>query len=259
MLSQTDSPSRLVIGATAFLFDRNAENVGGDALREFSMTETIAARALTLDSGPGSATARLILAHGAGSGMSATILEVVSELLAERGVAVTRFEFQYMAQRRQGGSRRPPPPVEKLAAEFVVCLEEVRAGSARHQRIFIGGKSLGGRVASLIADRAFRDRHIEGLICLGYPFHPVGKPAQLRIAHLTELTCPTLIVQGVRDPFGSRGEVEAMPLSDRIRFHWAADGDHDLGPRGNSGFTRKQNLTAAADAVKSFMASLSDA
>lgn len=220
---------------------------------------TTAARTLYLTTGPETAAARLVLAHGAGTGMTSPFLETVSDLLAERSIAVTRFEFQYMAQRRQGGSRRPPPSVEKLVAEFITHLDELRVGSARTQRIFIGGKSLGGRVASLIADQAFRDRHIAGLICLGYPFHPVGKPAQLRIAHLTALTCPALVIQGVRDPFGSKAEVEAMRLSESITFHWAADGDHDLGPRGNSGFTRKENLTAAADAVKSFVAALLDA
>ena len=93
-------------------------------------------------------------------------------------------------------------------------------------------------------------------MCLGYPFHPPNQPAKLRTAHLEDLTCPTLIVQGERDPFGPRAEVEAMPLSAAIRYHWAGDGDHDLGPRGGSGFTRKGNLADAADAVAAFAKSL---
>ena len=89
-------------------------------------------------------------------------------------------------------------------------------------------------------------------MCLGYPFHPPKKPDQLRTAHLEQLACPALIVQGERDPFGTRAEVEAMRLSPAIRLHWAGDGDHDLGPRGASGFTRKGNLAAAADAMAEF-------
>ena len=120
----------------------------------------------------------------------------------------------------------------------------------------IGGKSLGGRVASLVADELRDEGAIAGLVCLGYPFHPPAKPENLRTAHLETLRCPTLIVQGERDPFGSRAEVESYPLSPAIRFVWAGDGDHDLGPRGGSGFTRKGNLALAADAVAEFTAVL---
>ncbi len=101
-----------------------------------------------------------------------------------------------------------------------------------------------------------RQGRIVGLACLGYPFHPPKKPEQLRTAHLTALACPALIVQGERDPFGGRAEVEGYGLSPAIRMHWASDGDHDLGPRGASGFTRKGNLAAAADAVVSWCQTL---
>jgi predicted alpha/beta-hydrolase family hydrolase len=90
----------------------------------------------------------------------------------------------------------------------------------------------------------------------GLPLHPPNKPDQLRTAHLEGLSCPTLIIQGERDPFGTRAEVEAMRLSSAIRFHWAGDGGHDLGPRGGSGFTRKGNLAAAADAIAEFAKTL---
>ncbi len=111
---------------------------------------------------------------------------------------------------------------------------------------------MGGRVASLVADELHAAGRIAGLVCLGYPFHPPNKPEQLRTAHLERLACPALIVQGERDPFGGRAEVEGYALSAAIRFHWASDGDHDLGPRGGSGFTRKGNLAAAADAIAAF-------
>jgi predicted alpha/beta-hydrolase family hydrolase len=135
-------------------------------------------------------------------------------------------------------------------------VEEVLRRKPRPARLLIGGKSLGGRVASLIADELYREGEIAGLICLGYPFHPPGQPDQLRTEHLKTLLCPALIVQGERDPFGNRAEVDALTLSKRIAFTWISDGDHDFGPRGRSGFTRTGNLAAAADAVAAFAAKL---
>jgi len=205
-----------------------------------------------LAAGPESAPARLLCAHGAGAGMQTPFLETTSALLAEREVAVFRFEFAYMAARRESGSKRPPPRAEKLVDEYRTAVAALPNGP----RPLIGGKSMGGRVASLIADELFAQGMIAGLVCLGYPFHPPNRPDRLRTAHLEGLKCPALIVQGARDPFGPRHEVEALKLSPAIRFHWAGDGDHDLGPRGNSGFTRKGNLAAAADAIVAFAQSL---
>ncbi len=201
-----------------------------------------------LAAGPAPAPARLLCAHGAGAGMQTPFLEVVSDLLAERSVATFRFEFAYMAARRESGSKKPPPRAEKLLDEYRAAV----AALPRGQRPLIGGKSMGGRVASLLADELFAQGAIAGLVCLGYPFHPPNRPAQLRTAHLEALQCPALIIQGERDPFGSRKEVEALKLSPSIRLHWAGDGDHDLGPRGSSGFTRRGNLSAAADAIVAF-------
>jgi predicted alpha/beta-hydrolase family hydrolase len=110
---------------------------------------------------------------------------------------------------------------------------------------------MGGRVASLMAEALYASEQVAGLVCLGYPFHPPGKPAQLRTAHLGGLTVPALIVQGERDPFGSRAEVEQLALSSAITVHWIADGDHDLKARGRG----PDALAAAADAVASFMSS----
>jgi predicted alpha/beta-hydrolase family hydrolase len=179
-------------------------------------------------------------------------MQAVAALLADRGVTTLRFEFAYMAARRDGGSRRPPPKAERLMDEY----RAVVAGVPQGAPLLIGGKSMGGRVASLVADELDKSGRIAGLVCLGYPFHPPKRPDQLRTAHLVALTCPALIVQGDRDPFGSRDEIEALRLSPAIRFHWAGDGDHDLGPRGSSGFTRKGNLSAAADAIAAFAANL---
>jgi len=132
-------------------------------------------------------------------------------------------------------------------------VRNVCADLRKGQSLAIGGKSLGGRVASMIADDAFAAGQISALVCLGYPFHPPSKPDSLRTAHLTALKCPALIVQGERDPFGTQKEVEEMTLSSTISFCWMGDGDHDFGPRGASGFTRKGNLASAADAVAAFL------
>jgi uncharacterized protein len=206
-----------------------------------------------LENGPENAAHRLIIAHGAGAGITFSFLEEISRLIADHNVAITRFEFAYMAERRDGGSKRPPPKVERLAEEYVSMIDAVTARAPKGQKLFIGGKSMGGRVASMIADEAFGAGKISGLVCLGYPFHPPNQPEKLRTAHLETLTCPALIVQGVRDPFGPRAEVEAFKLSPNIKLHWIGDGDHDFGPRGNSGFTRKGNLTDAANAVAAFL------
>ena len=205
-----------------------------------------------LNVGPADALAHILLAHGAGAAMSSPFLETITRLLTERHLQVSRFEFDYMAARREGGKRRAPPRAELLVPEYKRAVEELRARGASRQKLFIGGKSLGGRVASLAADELYSAGHIDGLLCLGYPFHPPDKPSNLRTAHLEELRCPTLTVQGERDPFGGRAEVESYRLSPAIQFAWAGDGDHDLGPRGGSGFTRASNLALAADAIAAF-------
>jgi len=201
-----------------------------------------------LTTGPPQAAARFLCAHGAGAGMTSPFLEAMAKLLSDRGIATSRFEFAYMAARRQGGGRKPPPRAERLMDEYRAVVAAVPPGAP----LLIGGKSMGGRVASLVADELHAAGRIAGLVCLGYPFHPPQKPEQLRTAHLERLACPALIVQGERDPFGGRAEVEGYGLSPAIRLHWVSDGDHDLGPRGASGFTRKGNLAAAADAVAAF-------
>ncbi|MGQ0456094.1 MAG: alpha/beta family hydrolase [Hyphomicrobium sp.] len=205
-----------------------------------------------LHSGPLESQTRLVLAHGAGAGMDSPFLNAICEGLADRGVAVTRFEFAYMAARRSGGSRRPPPRAEALASEYLHHIGQLAAIQSPRQRLIIGGKSLGGRVASMIADKAFCDGAVQALVCLGYPFHPPKKPDRLRTAHLESLQCPALIVQGERDPFGNCAEISQLNLSSSISLHWARDGDHDLGPRSASGFTRAGNLAAAAAAIAAF-------
>ena len=196
--------------------------------------------------GPADSSRVLVLAHGAGAPMDSGWMNDFAELLAERSVRVARFEFAYMASRRDG-IRRPNPRAEAVLDEYRAVVAQVRAETDTIP--VIGGKSFGGRVASMIADEQSAAGGIRGLVCLGYPFHPMGKPEQLRTAHLAALATPTLICQGERDIMGSRAEVEGYALSPAIRIAWAPDGDHDLKPRKASGHSFAENLAAAADEV----------
>ena len=198
-----------------------------------------------LITGEANAPTTILLAHGAGAPMDSPFMTAFAMLLAERRCRVARFEFVYMAARRTSGGRRPPPRAERLIGE---CEAAVSALGAKG-RLVIGGKSMGGRVASLAAQALSDAGAIAGLLCLGYPFHPAGKPQSLRTAHLETLTTPTLICQGERDALGSRAEVAGYALPAAIRLHWARDGNHDLAPRKASGLTAEENWRAAADAI----------
>ena len=197
--------------------------------------------------GPESAPLTFAFAHGAGAPMDTAFMTTFAEGLAEAGVRVARFEFDYMAGRRHGGKKRPPDRQPKL-------LESWRAVIAAlgPDRLVIGGKSMGGRMASLVAD----ETAVRGLVCLGYPFHPPGKPERLRTEHLADLVTPTLILQGTRDPFGTQEEVPGYNLSANIALHWAPDGNHDLTPRKASGHTQADNWSAAIAAIVAFLQSL---
>jgi predicted alpha/beta-hydrolase family hydrolase len=185
----------------------------------------------------------LVLAHGAGAGMRSPFMEAFAEGLAARGIPVCRFEFPYMRDASASGRRRPPNPEPVLRQ----CWTEViaRMGS---RPLIIGGKSLGGRIASLIADGSAA----AGLVCLGYPFHPPGRPERTRTAHLAKLRTPTLIYQGTRDHFGSFREVGGYDLSPAIAIRWLEDGDHSLAPRKASNRTVENNWREAMDGIADF-------
>lgn len=201
--------------------------------------------------GPDEARTTFLLAHGAGAPMDSASMTPIARALSCEGVRVVRFEFGYMSSRRTSGARKPPPRAEQLIPEYLAAIEKLAANGP----LVIGGKSMGGRVASLIADRLFEAGRIAGLLCLGYPFHPVGKPHQLRTAHLGAIRTPTLIVQGTRDPFGTRDEVAGYALSDRIEILWLEDGDHDLKPRKRvSGFSAADHLKTLGHSVSRWMA-----
>jgi predicted alpha/beta-hydrolase family hydrolase len=202
--------------------------------------------------GPADARWTLILAHGAGQGMDSPFMETVAQTAGRAGLRVVRFDFPYMTRMRLSGRRRPPDREPVLRARWNEAIEHLLADGVASGQLIIGGKSMGGRMASLIAD----EREAAGLICLGYPFHPPGKPDQLRVEHLTDLRTPALICQGTRDPFGNRQEVGGYPLSQGIRLAWIEDGEHSFKPRKHSGRTWEQNLEQAAAAIVSFAASL---
>ena len=189
----------------------------------------------------------LILAHGAGAPMDSAFMTAMAERLAARGVAVLRFEFGYMARRREDGRKRPPSRQPQLLEEWRALYAQVRQQVVGP--LAIGGKSMGGRMASLLAD----ELGAAALVCLGYPFHPVGKREQPRVAHLAQLQTPTLIVQGERDTLGDRPTVAGYSLSAAIELHWLSMANHDLKPLKVSGFSHAQHLDSAADAVAQFL------
>lgn len=206
-----------------------------------------------LFSGPQDAPVTLLLAHGSGAPMDSPAMNAASAALAAEGLRVARFEFSYMATRRTDGSRKPPPKAETLNPEFRAAVADLAAPG----RLVIGGKSMGGRVASMVVDGLHAEGLVAGLLCLGYPFHPPEKPAQLRTAHLMTLQAPALICQGTRDPFGTKDEVPAYGLPERIRFLWLEDGDHDLKPRKSvSGFSAADHLATMAKTVRSWAEAL---
>lgn len=195
----------------------------------------------------GAALASLILAHGAGAPMDSPFMQAMTERLVARGVEVFRFEFAYMAERRRDGRRRPPNPQPRLLEQWRRVYGQVRQQTAG--QLAVGGKSMGGRMASLLADELQAD----ALICLGYPFYAAGKPEKPRVAHLAELRTPTLIVQGERDALGDCQTVAGYALSAAVEMHWLTAADHDLKPLKRSGLTHEQHLDSAAQRIADFL------
>jgi len=211
------------------------------------MTEP--APAPLLFDGPADARDVVVLAHGAGGPMDSPFLNDFAGGLAAHGIRVARFEFPYMRARRTGGKGGAPDREPVLRQAWREVIDGLGGGS----RVVIGGKSLGGRMASLVADES----GARGLLCLGYPFHPPGQPDRLRTAHLEALRTPALILQGTRDPFGTPEDVAGYALAPSIRVHWIEDGDHSWKPRVKSGRTPAQNLEEGIAASAEFVKGLS--
>lgn len=196
-----------------------------------------------------------LFAHGAGAPMDSDFMQAQAEMLSRLGVGVVRFEFPYMVERRESGKRRPPNKMDSLLASFQAQIDHARE-ELSPAPLFIGGKSMGGRVASMLAQENHAQGRVAGLVCLGYPFHPPGKPEKLRTEHLQALTCPSLIVQGTRDKLGSSDEVAGYGLSSAIELCWLEDGDHDFKPRKVSGYSQQQHWQTSADRAAAFMRAL---
>lgn len=199
--------------------------------------------------GPAKARLTIVLAHGAGAPMDSPFMNTIAKGLAEAGLRVARFEFPYMHARRETGRGGGPDREPILLQAWRDAITDQGGGS----RVVIGGKSLGGRIASMVADAM----EVRGLVCLGYPFHPPGQLERLRVKHLEAMRTPTLILQGTRDSFGRREEVEKYKLAKTIRVVWLPDGDHSFKPRASSGRTEAQNVDEAIARLVDFVAKLS--
>ena len=194
--------------------------------------------------GPRSAPITLVLAHGAGAPMDSPFMQAIAEGLGACGIAVVRFEFAYMAARRATEKRAPPDRMPVLEARFRQVV-----GQVSPKRLFVGGKSMGSRVAVHVADAL----GARGVIALGYPFHPPRKPDTLRVAPLLALETRCTILQGTRDPLGTPAEIAGYGLPAHVAVHFLADGDHDLAPRARSGRTQAQNLAEAIAHMDAFV------
>ena len=173
------------------------------------------------------APATFVLAHGAGAGQQSAFITGFARGLSERGIDVLTFNFLYTEQ-----GRRVPDRTEKLDACYRAAVGAARSHFDR-PGVFIGGKSMGGRIAThLAAADDAKELGIAGVVALGYPLHPPGKPQQLRAAHLSRIRVPMLIVQGERDPFGTPAELHSVlgTIAGDVTLHVVKNGDHSLAP-----------------------------
>ena len=185
-----------------------------------------------------------IFAHGAGAGMDHEFMQSVAKGLAFKGIRVVRFNFPYMIKRAEDGKRRPPDRAPKLLEAYQEIIEQTDA-----DKLVIGGKSMGGRMASHLSEL---DK-VAAMACLGFPFHPPGKPENYKGEHLASLQKPCLILQGERDTFGKREEFADFDLSDSIRVEFIPDGDHSFKPRKSSGYTEQQNIALTVERLSAFI------
>jgi len=175
------------------------------------------------------AKAVMILAHGAGAPMDSLFMELLAEALAGQGIESVRFEFPYMVKRREDGRKRPPDRQPALLAAFEDQVSLAREELGSQVPLLVGGKSMGGRMATLLAAGKFRDN--DGVACYGYPFHPPGKLDRWRTDHLDKVAVPLLVVQGTRDPFGKPDELKAQgQIPGLTRLCWLDGGNHDFQP-----------------------------
>jgi len=204
--------------------------------------------------------ATLVLAHGAGAPMDSHFMNALSAALVRAGLVTLRFEFPYMAARRTAGRKGFPDARAVLVDCWHFAIEQTKVRQDLPRPLMIGGKSMGGRLATLVADSS----GIDGVCCFGYPFFSRGKPGiptgaspDTRIGHLQNLRTQTLILQGTRDPLGKPDAVSRLSLSPSIELCWLTAGDHDLIPTRKSGLLQQDLLEKAAVSVGEFADRLS--
>ena len=188
--------------------------------------------------------ARILLSHGAGAGSDSDFMQQLACALESLGLVVCLWDFPYMVQAKLLHKKRPPD-------RMPVLLEALRQKVATFEDdlpLFLAGKSMGGRVSSMLLD----ELSLAG-IAYGYPFHPIGKTHVLRVEHLQALQQPLLIVQGERDGFGHFDEVSRYSLSEQVSLQWLPDGDHSFKPRKASGFHQQDHIQTAAKMTLEFV------
>jgi uncharacterized protein len=184
--------------------------------------------------------------------MDSEFMAYFAEALAAQSIRVARFEFPYMAVRRTEGKKRPPDRAPVLLETWRAVVDELG-----RDRTIVAGKSMGARMGSLVAAELEQaGTPVKGCIYLGYPFHAPGKPMGSRDIPLGAMRTPTLLLQGERDPFGPRAEMQAYEFGPGVRLHPLPDGDHDLKPRKASGRTRAENWSEAVEAIVAFVGAL---
>jgi predicted alpha/beta-hydrolase family hydrolase len=194
----------------------------------------------------------VLLAHGAGADMNAATLTTVADALADAKVPSLRFDFPY----RAAGRRAPDRPPVLEAAVRAAAAELTQRTKLPAARLVLGGRSMGGRICSMVV--ADPDVPALGLVLLGYPLHPPGKPEKLRVEHFGRLHVPALFVSGTRDAFGSPTELkqQTKKLRGPVTFHWVETGDHAFKPLKSSGATVGSVLADVAHAVVQFVTGL---
>jgi uncharacterized protein len=190
--------------------------------------------------------AGLVVAHGAGGGQNTPFMVRTAEGLAARGITTATFDFPYMAARKSVPDR--PPVLEQAWRE---AIDEARSVLGAVP-LFIGGKSMGGRISSQVAAQGVEG--VAGLVFLGYPLHPPGKPEQRRDAHLPAIAQPMLFVQGSRDAFGTAAEIQALlPTLQRATLHEVPNGDHSFKVSGRGAPKPEEVLGSILDAVQAWI------
>ncbi|RLS56704.1 MAG: alpha/beta hydrolase [Planctomycetota bacterium] len=193
--------------------------------------------------GPKKAPWTCLLVPPSGYNMRIEFMAHFAKMLGEAGLRVVRFDYPHMVERNHTGKRRPPDKEPVLCDYVMQVIRQIGA-----EKLFIGGKSTGARVAAQVADNA----GVQAVACLGFPFHATSKPGEYESAPLDRIVTPTILIQGELDTFGDKEEVSGYSLSPNLQIKWIREGDHSLQPPKESKRTREENWNAAAKLVARF-------